>query len=508
MPLNIVSEVTPKNRWQRILHWEYLGLFIIVAVTLAFHFVAIERPPTIVWDEKWYVGDVRSIISGRGDIRPEHPPLAKFFIIIGEFVSNGFTVPEKDSGVCTQQLINAIHDTDSVIQVSDASQLSTGTTIRIDSEQMDIQSKNPVLNTITVTRGAGGTTISSHASQKTIYVFTDNAFGWRFFSIIFGTLGIILFYFICRKLGFSWKATMLATFLFAFDDMTFLHSGLALLDVYMITFMLAAVLSYLDEKYLLAGLFVALSTECKLTGVLIIIAIFLHWVIFRRDKWKTVVGSLLFTLLSFVFLLVFFDFFFKGTIENPITRIHALIMGSTTNTFTIPKLFISSRPWTWLYPQWILHYFNSPNVPYIVYSAQPQWVSFISTTIQILIIPTFGYMIYKAIKGSKPAGFIVFWFLATYLVWIPLDIITNRVTYLYYFLSTTPAICIGLGMAISEWLDRLRTRYAEFDRIAPGEIASFTAIFLYLVFHLAIFIVFNPAIPTTINLLMPPFGYK
>ena len=46
---------------------------------------------------------------------------------------------------------------------------------------------------------------------------------------------------------------MLATFLFAFEDMTFLHSGLALLDVYMVTFMLAAVLAYLDKKYIWSG---------------------------------------------------------------------------------------------------------------------------------------------------------------------------------------------------------------------------------------------------------------
>jgi hypothetical protein len=49
----------PRTRWQRFLHWEFLGLAIIVLVTLIFHFVAIMRPPTIVWDEVWYVGDTR-----------------------------------------------------------------------------------------------------------------------------------------------------------------------------------------------------------------------------------------------------------------------------------------------------------------------------------------------------------------------------------------------------------------------------------------------------------------
>ena len=322
---DVVPEVISKSRWQRILHWEYLGLLIIVAVTLAFHFVAIERPPTIVWDEIWYVGDARSIISGTGDLRPEHPPLAKLFIVAGDYIFNGFTAPEKDTGAKTRQVIGSDSANDTVIDVSDASEFSVGTTIRIDAEQMDIKSIDTALNQITVKRGAGGTTVASHAEQQTIYVFDDNAFGWRFFSVIFGAIGIVLFYFICRKLKFSWKATMLATFLFATDDMTFLHSGLALLDVYMVTFMLAAVLLYLDERYLLSGIFIALSAECKLAGGLIIIAIFLHWVIYRRDKWKWFAGSLVVAAFSFVFFLVFFDFFIKGNFENPLTRINALL---------------------------------------------------------------------------------------------------------------------------------------------------------------------------------------
>jgi dolichyl-phosphate-mannose-protein mannosyltransferase len=496
-----------KSRWQRILHWEYLGLFVIVAVTLAFHFTVIDQPPTIVWDEVWYVGDARSILSGTGELRPEHPPLAKLFIVAGDYIFNGFTAPVKDAGAKTQQIIGSNTGNDPVtIDVSDASEFSLGTTIRIDAEQMDIVGVNGALDQITVKRGAGGTTISGHGWQQPIYVFDDDAFGWRFFSVIFGEIGIILFYFICRRLKFSWKATVLATFLFAVDDMTFLHSGLALLDVYMVTFMLAAVFFYVGENYLLSGIFVALSAECKLTGSLIIIAILLHWAIYRRDKWKQFVGSLIVAAFSFVLLLIFFDFFIKGSFENPLSRINALLTGTAANTFTIPKLSISSRPWTWLYPQWVQLYNNSPNVPVIPYSNNPQYISFISSTIQILIIPAIGYMIYKAVKGSKAAGLVLLWFLATYLIWIPLDIVTNRVTFVFYFLSTTPAICIGIGMVLSDALDRLKIRRTRFGRMTHGIRAAYAVIAFYLLLHLAIFIVFNPAIPPIIKTWLPPFA--
>ena len=40
----LLLHAPPRTRWQRFLHWEFLGLFIIVLVTLIFHFAQIERP--------------------------------------------------------------------------------------------------------------------------------------------------------------------------------------------------------------------------------------------------------------------------------------------------------------------------------------------------------------------------------------------------------------------------------------------------------------------------------
>jgi dolichyl-phosphate-mannose-protein mannosyltransferase len=496
--------VPPSGRWRRVLHWEYTGLLAIVAVTLAFHFVAITRPPTIVWDEKWYVGDARSIISAGGDLRPEHPPLVKLFIVAGDYIFSGFKVPRRSTGAFITSAIGAASD-ETVINVSGVSELAAGTTIMVDSEQMYIQSINTEASQITVERGAGGSTVAAHTSGQAIYVFTDGAFGWRFFSIIFGTAGIFLVYIICRRLRFSWKASMLATFLFAFEDMTFLHSGLALLDVFMVTFMLAAVLLYLDRQYLLAGVFVALSAECKLAGVLIIIAIFLHWAIYRKDDWRMFAGSLALAAVSFVVFLVLFDYLIQGGLENPATRIYRMLSDTAINKFTDPKLSISSRPWTWLYPQFVQLYYNSPNVPFIVYSYDPQYISFISSTVQILIVPVVGYLVYQAVKGSQPAGLLLLWFLAVYVIWIPLDIITNRVTFVFYFLSATPAICLGLGVGLSEAWDALRARRAVMARTTNWHRAGYAAIFFYLALHLAIFVVFNPAIPTIIKTWLPPF---
>ena len=503
-PYPELSAGPPRRRWKRLLHWEYTGVIIIAIVTMAFHFVAINRPPTIVWDEKWYVGDARSIIAGAGDLRPEHPPLVKLLIVAGEFIFNGFEVPREDTGTTMRNSIGA-NSSDTVLAVIDVSRITTGMTLMVEAEQLYVQSVDTAANQATVERGAGGSAVADHASGQTIYVFTDNAFGWRFFSVIFGTMGIFLVYFICRRLKLSWKAGMLATFLFAFENMMVLHSGLALLDIFMVTFMLAAVLLYLDGRYLPAGVFVALSAECKLAGALIIIAIFLHWAIYRRDDWPRLAGLLVTAGVSFVVFLVIFDFFINGSFDNPVTRIYRMLNDTAVNKFTDPKLSISSRPWTWLYPQWVQLYYNSPNVPFIVYSYDPQYISFISSTVQILIVPVMGYMVFKAVKRSQPAGLMLLWFLAVYLVWIPLDIVTDRVTFVFYFLPATPAVCISLGMGLSDAWDALMARRAIVGHKTAGVRAGMAAIAFYLALHLAIFVVFNPAIPTLIKTWLPPF---
>ena len=501
MPEEVAPVMIPKTRWQRFLHWEHLGLCFIILLTLTLHFVAINRPPTIVWDETWYVGDARSIFSGTGEIRPEHPPLAKLFIVAGAYMFNGFATPEGDSGVTIIEPTGSTEN-DKVLYVSDASLFSVGQTIRIESEQMRIEGVDTLLNQITVKRAVDGTLAVSHSDQFTIYLFHDSAYGWRFFSIIFGTIGIILFYFICRQLKLSWKATMIATFLFGLENMGFLHGGLALLDVYMVTFMLAAILMYLRGAYLLMGIFVALSAECKLVGALIIIALILHWIIYRRDKWQWFLGSMVVAGFSFVFFLIFFDYFIYGYFENPITRLfnhqNGMLFLTDLNKFTIPKLSISSRPWTWLYPPWVDTGLGA-SAPFIVYSYDPQYISFISFTIQLLIIPTIGYMIYKTKKGNPIAPFILLWFLVTYLIWIPLDIATNRVTFVFYFLPTTPAICIGLAMGLSDAVNYLKAKRIRLGRMTPRLRASYAVIAFYLFFHFAIFIIFNPAIPTIIK---------
>ena len=81
-----------------------------------------------------------------------------------------------------------------------------------------------------------------------ISLFGDNPLGWRFFSILFGTICIVLFYLVCRQLAMSQRASLLATFLLALDNLSFVQASVAMLDVYSLAFMLGCFYLYLKGQ--------------------------------------------------------------------------------------------------------------------------------------------------------------------------------------------------------------------------------------------------------------------
>lgn len=384
-----------KRNFSRVYRWQYFWLCLLVVATLVMHFVIINNPSELILDEQHYINEARNIIEEHEIVRPEHPPLAKLFILGG------------------------------------------------------------------------------------IDLFGDNPFGWRFFSIIFGTASIVLFYFLCRRLDMSPNAASIATFLLALENMTFVQASVAMLDVYCLTFMLGSFLLYASRKYAASGIAIGLSALAKLNGALAALAVFIHW-LFRREgrSWWFVLTVVL-APLAFVGLMPLFDLAIVqdfSALVDPISRIKTMLSLSGSLTFTSVEHPAMSRPWEWLI-------FYEP----MGYWYNPHYLAAISPSVWALIIPTFGYMLYRAIRGSQAGLFGVAWFTGTYLVWIPLSLITDRVSYIYYFYPTVGAVCLGLGLGLAQLLE-------FYQRRVPGKLKrTILALFVfYLVFHLACFVIISP----------------
>lgn len=312
-----------------------------------------------------------------------------------------------------------------------------------------------------------------------IAFFGDNPIGWRFFSVLCGTISIIFFYLICRRLAMSRTASSLATFLLALENLAFIQAGVAMLDVFNVMFMLISFWFYLKGNYLLSGVFVGLSALAKLTGVLTLGVVLLHWLIARRDHPRKFIGLLAMAPASFLLLLPLLEFPIFYNLGNPIERIKTMLELSGSLTFATVSHGCAIKPWEWILTSQLIPYWVNPN-----------YFGVISYSIWPLIIPTVLYMVFRAIKRSDPALFGIAWFISAYLVWIPFVLITHRVTYVYYFYAVEGAICLGLGLFLARLIDLWRTR--QTGRLIWLRWLAVSGVGIYLLIHTIVFIYLSP----------------
>ena len=292
---------------------------LISAVVLTLHLIMISRPAVWVFDEDFYIPAARSFLSGSGLLNSQHAPLGKIFIALG------------------------------------------------------------------------------------IFIFGNNSVGWRIFSILFGVASIFLFYLIvvrlCRQeageekdnyaevsshfkkqswFSFSVFVPVFATFLFAFENMSFVMAHFAMLDVFYVTFMLLGFLFYLRGNYWLCGAAMGLSMLCKVMASMAVLALLCYWAFTRRHEivrelrqllnalkgkkdlfpyhalWD-MTGMLVASAVVWFALLPLLEFPAARQFYNPVSRTiicSAIISGLPSFADASP---LSSRPWSWSHPPYQHH---------------------------------------------------------------------------------------------------------------------------------------------------------
>jgi dolichyl-phosphate-mannose-protein mannosyltransferase len=403
---------------RKFLHWftfkENIAVCLIAALMLAMHLVYIANPPTLnttvdpptrnyLGDEIFYVTESNLFLHGQGMERPEHPPVAKWLI------------------------------------------------------------------------------------AASIFIFGDSAVGWRAFPILFAIMSIFLFYFICRRLVRGDPSTddslissgrlakwsrassfvpVVATFLFATENMSFVMGHIAMLDVFCIFFMLAGFLFYLRGNYPLCGIAMGLSMLCKAMALLAILAIVVYiiwarhreiraklkylWNKFKgRRYYPSTPGDILKTLwialaagLTWFILLPLLQYPAIHEWRSPITSsLNMLTTHLSLNDagYGSPS-GIASNPWKWLiWPDGIYYWAN------------PRYLLAIGWTVWLLVMPSMGYLIYQMSRYRKTkhelAVFVLSWFAGVYGLLIVLKLVTGRLMYHFYFYPAIPAVCLAIAWA-------------------------------------------------------------
>ncbi len=309
-----------------------------------------------------------------------------------------------------------------------------------------------------------------------IDIFGDNPFGWRIFSVLFGVAAIILFYLICQKLTANKYIPLIATFIFAFENQSFIQSSMAMLDVYSLTLLLASFWLYLRGNYLSSGIVLALCALAKLTGIFGAAVIILHWFFIRRTERWTILKFLITAPLAFFVLMPLLDYIAMGELIYPWDRIEFMRDNLSTLTFSDSDHEALSRPWEWITSTGTQWFWYDPT-----YQSNPNW------NLWVFIIPAICYALYGAIKRNSLCLFALLWFASTYLSWIAMYFITDRIMFRFYFYPTVGAICLIVGFV----LYRIWVVSSKRENVM-AKWALRVPVISFLITHLVLFILMSP----------------
>lgn len=113
-----------------------------------------------------------------------------------------------------------------------------------------------------------------------IKIFGNNEFGWRIIPALVGTACVILIYLIAQRLFNSIFLSSTAAVLMALDGLALVMSRVALLDIFLIFFILLAFYFTLTNNLWLSGVAIGLAGASKWSGFFVIpliIALTINW---------------------------------------------------------------------------------------------------------------------------------------------------------------------------------------------------------------------------------------
>jgi 4-amino-4-deoxy-L-arabinose transferase-like glycosyltransferase len=321
-----------------------------------------------------------------------------------------------------------------------------------------------------------------------IDLFGDNAIGWRISAVLFGVASILLLYWLVRCAGGSSWLALGAASLAGFDNLWLVHSRIAVLDIYVVPFMLAATALYLRRRPVLAGLAIGIGCCVKEFAAYTALVLFLLEVlracarIFgERDRVRSALAQLLPALaacvvaaVTFFSLLSILDSAFPP--YNDGHRVdrhqaavckHLLIWRSGCNHFAFMNHYaatltdhgrpkgIATVPTGWWLNRKVINYYGTSVIvksgervtatrPILAFKGE------ISRVLLFTAWLALAMSAWWAVRRRDTASLLtVAWVLGT---WLPPElfhVIDQRTTYLYYMVVTMPALYLAVARLLA-----------------------------------------------------------
>lgn len=295
-------------------------------------------------------------------------------------------------------------------------------------------------------------------------VFGDNGWGWRLPSVFLGTLSIPLIYGITRRVGGGQGMALLATFIYAFDNLVFVHSRIGTLDIFLVAFLLLGLYCYLAGRPILAGLALVAATLCKINGVygIAIIIAFEGLRLWRAraegGRWdRKALPPLLITIVVYAVSLPWLLGLLDGTwssYKNPVDHIHHILSYGFGLVRPAGPQGEESNPWQWLFNDVAMTYLrvNSTVIEEMTKNVTRVTIFFRGAMNPYVIAVgplAIAYAAHSAWKRRDDCSFLVLsLFFVTYGPFWPAAELGHRISYIFYFLPTIPAVAIGVAQLL------------------------------------------------------------
>ena len=339
---------------------------------------------------------------------------------------------------------------------------------------------------------AGGVEVTNGAAEFVVHpplgkwlialgiaLFGDTSTGWRIASAVIGTLSIALIYLVAKRLFNSDYLALVAAGLMTIDGLHLVMSRTALLDIFLMFFLLAAFLALLYEKHLATAIFLALALATKWSAVYFIIAIGIYLAI---TNWRKL--SYYLPTIPIIYSISWSGWFAsdqgwsRNHSSNPILSFihyHREILNFHTGLKTDHSY--EASPWNWL----ILgrptsFFYESPKTcgaencsQEILAMGTPAiwWFGLVALAI------TIGYFLSRR---EKVAGLILMGLLSNYLPWL---LFPERTTFYFYAISFFPFLILAIIYSLKLYLEdeNKRVKRTQSVNVALGLTALIFAYF-------------------------------
>lgn len=301
-----------------------------------------------------------------------------------------------------------------------------------------------------------------------IRLIGDNPAGWRFASAVVGIASIVILYLLARRLFESEFLALIAASLMTIDGLHVVMSRTALLDIFLMFFLLAAFLALLEERHLLSALLLGLALGTKWSAIYFIVAL-LGYLLIKNRK------SLLFyiPIIPSIYLLSWTGWFIsdsgwdRQSSGNPLVALfnyHREILNFHTGLTTDHSY--EASPWNWLLLGRPTSFFYAAPKTCGADSCSQEVLALGTPLIWwfglIAIFVTIGYFISRR---ERSAGLILMALFVNYLPWM---LFPERTTFYFYSIVFLPYLILAICYSIRVYLENETLRAKRTQVVLSG----------------------------------------